>query len=769
MVIRLSNPWFIVVLFCLSSEGGWAFFSQGGVSGVIRDPRGSIVRGAEVELTNAQSGQSLSTVTDDQGQYSFVALPPGRYRVRGVAAGFDAVIRDDILVTEGQPAVADLVLNIRQKETVVVVTAPAMDRPLVVETDPRAPRQPIPAHDGADYLKTIPGFSIIRKGGTDGDPVLRGMAGSRVNVLMDGQVILGGCGGRMDPPTAYVFPSAYDRITVLKGPESVQYGPNASAGTVLFEHDMREAERTRATLNGNLTVGSYGRHDEMMDARAEIPKGFMEAILTRSHSDDYRDGNGTAVHSLYTRWSGNAALGWTPNSDTLLEMSLAKSNGEAAYADRSMDGSRFARDNVSIRFDKRRISSPIKRVEAQYYYNYIDHVMDNYSLRTPGMMYTAMNPDRVTSGGRAALTFTPGNKTIVVVGSDTQHNQHRGRSAMGKSSADLATSAYLAAPRVEDMRFNQIGAFAEVTQNLNQRNRLVGGFRTDWHRANDSRMCVNSMMCMPSSPLRNDTQGAVDRNFLMSGFGRYERDIHGGAGTFYAGVGHVERFPDYWERLYQDPVTLKSAFLSTKPEKTTQLDIGGLWRSDRWSGSLSGFYGRVRDYILIRWNPTPTLTRNVDATTIGGEGDLAFRIASNLTADAALAYVHGNNDTDHKPLAQQPPLEARFGLTYTNRGVSVGALSRLVGPQDRYDKGSGNIVVNGMDLGRTAGFAVFSLNGGYRIKRILLITGGVDNILDKAYAEHLSKSGAMIPGFAQMLRINEPGRTFWLKANFNFD
>lgn len=69
----------------------------------------------------------------------------------------------------------------------VVVTAPQSTQPLTVKTDPKKPRQPVPAHDGADYLKTIPGFSVIRKGGTDGDPVLRGMAGSRLNILLDGE------------------------------------------------------------------------------------------------------------------------------------------------------------------------------------------------------------------------------------------------------------------------------------------------------------------------------------------------------------------------------------------------------------------------------------------------------------------------------------------------------------------------------------------------------------------------------------------------------
>ena len=41
----------------------------------------------------------------------------------------------------------------------VVVTAPPMAAPLTVITNPRAPRQPVPAHDGADYLKNIPGFA----------------------------------------------------------------------------------------------------------------------------------------------------------------------------------------------------------------------------------------------------------------------------------------------------------------------------------------------------------------------------------------------------------------------------------------------------------------------------------------------------------------------------------------------------------------------------------------------------------------------------------
>ena len=107
----------------------------------------------------------------------------------------------------------------------IVVTAPTMQTPLITRIDPRAPQQPIPANDGASLLKSVPGMSLIRKGGTDGDPVFRGMAASRLNILIDGEHILGGCGMRMDPPTAYVFPDAFDSVKLIKGPQTVLHGP----------------------------------------------------------------------------------------------------------------------------------------------------------------------------------------------------------------------------------------------------------------------------------------------------------------------------------------------------------------------------------------------------------------------------------------------------------------------------------------------------------------------------------------------------------------
>ena len=422
----------------------------------------------------------------------------------------------------------------------MVVTAARTSEPLTVETDPKAPRQPLPAHDGADYLKTIPGFNVIRKGGTDGDPVFRGMAGSRLNILLDGEKLFGGCGARMDPPTAYVFPESYDRITVIKGPQTVVNGPGNSAGAVLFERDRRRLGEAGAQVTASGLVGSFDRNDEMVDAVAGTPEFYLRGTGTNAHQGDYRDGDGEKVHSQYNRWSANAAVGWTPDENTLLELSAGHSDGEAAYADRGVDGSLFSREHTSLRFEKENLSETWKKIEALAYYNYVDHVMDNYSLRTPtGMMATrmAMNPDRETMGARVANTLLLGERTELVVGADTQQNQHSGRMTM-----DQDKMRYQDMDRVNDADFEQVGVFGEVTNYLNDGQRMIGGLRHDhWHVEDDRQMVMLNMMMSAPNPTANEER----EEELTSGFLRYEHEI--GDGTAYAGLGRSERFPDYWE------------------------------------------------------------------------------------------------------------------------------------------------------------------------------------------------------------------------------
>ena len=109
-----------------------------------------------------------------------------------------------------------------------VITAIQQSSPLTVVADAKNPRQPVPASDAADCLKTIPGFSAIRSGGSNSDPVLRGLFGSRLLLLTDGGQMIGACPGRMDAPSSYISPETFDRLTVTKGPQTVIWGPGAA-------------------------------------------------------------------------------------------------------------------------------------------------------------------------------------------------------------------------------------------------------------------------------------------------------------------------------------------------------------------------------------------------------------------------------------------------------------------------------------------------------------------------------------------------------------
>lgn len=645
------------------------------------------------------------------------------------------------------PAGAPTVLN------EVVVTAPKMEQPLLVETDPHNPRQPIPPTDGAGYLKSIPGFTVSRQAGVDGEAFLRGQGGSRLNVLLNDTPLLGGCPGRMDPPTAYIFPEAFDKLTVLKGPQSVVHGGTA-LGTVLIDRDTKRFDSLSARGYASALYGSFDRNDEVLDVAGGDKPGYVRFIGTNSYSDDYRDGNGDAVHSKYSRRSGSAMVGWTPDDHTVLELSADKSAAEAAYAAKMMDGKQFDREGLTARFTKTDLSPLLARVQATAYYNYVDHIMDTYSLRklvlpTAATGAMATQVDHLMQGGKALVELTPTNTTRVAMGVDYNHDQHSKRT---QNKAEFLSGTTLdSKQRLRDMTFDTVAAFGEVSQELSAADRLIGGYRLTHVEATQNNI----------QPNRTD-----DRS-LNSGFGRYERDIDVGLPiTAYAGLGHVERAPDFWER----DNSANSFFAKT--EKTNQFDVGALFRGPKWRGSVSAFYADIKDYILVPTSTTADI-KNVNAHTLGGEAEASYLFLPSWTVEATMAYVRGYNDSESRPLAQMPPLDTSLAVKYDDGMFMGGLLLRAVAGQNRYDIGWGNIA--GQDIGRTGGFAVLSANAGWRIRPDVTLTGGVDNILDKNYAEHVNRSGTSssmpgmdVVGYNDTVRVNEPGRTFWMRGSVKF-
>jgi len=735
--------------------------------GLVHDETRQPLSGATVRVVARDGALIAETTTGPDGRWTLAVDLAAPAVLEVVFGGFRSVQRP-VDATSGSHAIV-VGLSLAPQTEHIVVTAVAESAPFMVVMDAKQPRQPIPAHDGAEYLDTIPGFSTVRKGGSGGDPMFRGMAGSRLSILSDGAMILGGCSARMDAPTAYIFPETYDEITVIKGPQSVKYGPAGSAGTVLFQrHNTRLAQPEWAG-NVSATVGAWGRNDQVFDARAGTPAFYVRGAASRSSSDNYQDGAGQTVHSEYMRWNMDTAVGWTPNATTRLEVSAGASDGHAAYADRAVDGAKFLRNGGGITFEKTRPGARLSRLDVAASYNYVDHIMDNYSVRTfqatpTSMFRSSMNPDRTTYGGRAAATWTTAQATVET-GADLQVNEHTGRMTMRQETKPVESFA-----RVADARFTTAGVFGEVDYRAAARTRWISGLRVDRAQGTDLRQTVALSMI---SSMPNPTADLRRVDVLSSGFSRVEHGLAAVPASLYLGIGHVRRFPDYWELVTKESGASLSAF-GTRPEVTTQVDAGAQLKRGATSAYLSAYASRIDDFILIESNYAKaaatmgtrlaSITRNIDARTVGAEAGVTQRFGTGWSADGSLAWVRGTNVTDGGALAQIPPLETRLGLQYDHARLSLGALARLVAAQDRIAVNQGTIV--GQDFRATEGFAVLSANAGWRLTSALQLTAGVDNLLNETYAEHISRQGASIPGFAvQTGQVREPGRTAWLRLS----
>lgn len=121
-------------LFSLSSKllllllAGVSMFGQtlGDVTGLVLDPQGAPVSGANVTLTNAATNAVRNVSTNDQGLYAFPALIPGSYSVKVDKAGFKTFTQTNIEVQVQAQVRVDINMQLGQvSETVEVVASAA--------------------------------------------------------------------------------------------------------------------------------------------------------------------------------------------------------------------------------------------------------------------------------------------------------------------------------------------------------------------------------------------------------------------------------------------------------------------------------------------------------------------------------------------------------------------------------------------------------------------------------------------------------------------
>src|SRR5689334_10234985 len=85
--------------------------SSTSLQGTVTDPAGSAVAGASVVLANEAKLQR-TTVTDAQGGYRLLALPPGTYTLAITATGFARYQQTGLQLLVNTPATANIQLKV---------------------------------------------------------------------------------------------------------------------------------------------------------------------------------------------------------------------------------------------------------------------------------------------------------------------------------------------------------------------------------------------------------------------------------------------------------------------------------------------------------------------------------------------------------------------------------------------------------------------------------------------------------------------------------
>jgi iron complex outermembrane receptor protein len=201
-----------------------------------------------------------------------------------------------------------------------------------------------------------------------------------------------------------------------------------------------------------------------------------------------------------------------------------------------------------------------------------------------------------------------------------------------------------------------------------------------------------------------------------------------------------------------------------EPEQHRQFEVGAIAQMGAWQADLSLYYNDVQDFVLrdraLLADNNATIYRNVNATLMGGEARFTWTIDRNWTAQFGAAYVHAENDTDNRALAQIQPLEGFARLDWRNADWEATANLQAQATQWRVDLDSSTgIAGQGLDVRETPGWGVLNLSARYRFMDGWTAEVGIDNALDKAYSQHLNRANAFNP---EQFQVNEPGRAVWI-------
>jgi hypothetical protein len=113
-------------LFLACAVPAFAQIQGGSISGVVKDEQGGVLPGALVTLQGVDATQEF--ITESNGEYRFLNLAPGTYKVTTGLQGFTTLVRDGIIVVVGKNVELPITLKIASVAETITVSG---DSPII--------------------------------------------------------------------------------------------------------------------------------------------------------------------------------------------------------------------------------------------------------------------------------------------------------------------------------------------------------------------------------------------------------------------------------------------------------------------------------------------------------------------------------------------------------------------------------------------------------------------------------------------------------------
>ncbi len=645
------------------------------------------------------------------------------------------VFKDQIVVTPG-----------RQEQA-------SGDAPAPITVFDRETIEMIQPEKMADLFKTIPGVEIEGEGPFRGIPVIRGLSSNRVLILVDGQRLNN---ARESTSFAGIQPalvnlSEVERIEVLRGPASVQYGSDAIGGVVNIITRQPNLGAPGFKIGGDVAL-EYGTISDSQAGRVSVTgtgSGFsFYAGGSYEQVDDYTAADGAADDSRY--------------EDYVLEDNTVPNSG--------MEQTNF---NGGVKFLTGR--QGVLRVDAEVVRTK-DIGFPGFSLETNGIEFTFPNFDRDKIG----VAWESGPVWGLSDISLSAFYQGINKESSSIFSFPGYTSDTFTKSEIDSLGFN-----AQSIADAGNHHLTFGlDFYTDNVEDNALTGTCYGPFCLPPSTevavpkseqtgfgvyiqdglalseqvrlqlgLRGDTFSFVsedDPDYPGEPFDVTDSAVSGNVGVTWSVTDNVNltatvargfRTPNLQERSYTGVSTDQTTIILQNPslnaESSWNYEVGTKVRYDRYSGGLHIFYNELKDFITLEFLGEDPVTgldlaqfANIEKATIwGAEFDLQAIFADWWTAFGSIAYIEGDNNITNEPLPSIPPLKVILGVRYQRSSWWSEANLRFLDRQNRLPESDPFF-----DTG-TVGFTVYDVRGGYDFNCGLGVLIALENITDKLYNE----------------------------------